>query len=886
MKASSKFTVSTLILLALLVLASVPLFAQGDLPDAEIVNDEGGVQIIVGEAAYESVSFSDFSEEAVILLSDSSNFYVDRNRDPDYTLPLEAQVLGQFTSDRNISPFSYRIFLPIIPPGESRDVDNDGQEDQGVVVMDVSTAYNLYGDAYLEDRDGGSGLSSLRDSPEFELLYEPVGGKFVIWSPDDQQGFPASFGEDGRIFTEDDPTVRVPAGYTVVNMDTDPFTFDRAQTATVDLYESVYQPNVPSDFSDLTYSDAFEALIDLMRNEYAFTEYKNVDWDALLEEFLPRFEEAERNEDQAAYQLAVRDFTWAIPDGHIGAGTPLTQEEFATNTAGGLGISIAELDDGRVIVSYLVNNGPAEDADIELGAEILEINGQPIGDAISATVPFSSPFSNPTNLRLQQLRYVIRFPLGTRVEVTYQNPGASEPETVTLDTVEERESFNITSFVRGAASGEDLPIEFEIREDGYGYIRINRFGEPLLMLDLWERILGILVSQGVPGVIIDMRQNSGGYSLGNLMASYFFDEEVPVGVREVFTEGIDDFYADPVLDLETLEPPVDGPIYRGRVAILVGPACASACEFFSYSMSLQGRSAIVGQYPTAGLGGNIAFVNLPDGVNFQFTVGRALNAEGDIRLEGFGVVPTVDVPVDEETVFSTEDVVLNAAVEYLDEATEFTTSDGGELTLGEPVQGTLVPNERVRYTITVPEEGQYDFVLETDLPTVIRIYIAGEDEPRIEVEEQLLEGVQIPAGLNLVIEIGGAGDVQEGDFTFTLRSTEEIEVSTELVGDINIGDTVEGELARGQRLRYRLIVEEEATVNISLTDAAGEVDTYLRVYDESGDLLAENDDIVTGEEINSLLEGLELGKGVYLIEVGTFEDRSEGAFTLTVEQSN
>ncbi len=874
-----------LIVLALVILAVVPGLAQSDLPPAEISNDEGGVEVIVGEAAYESVSFSDFSEEGVILLSDSSNFYVDRNRDPNYVLPQSSQVLGQFTTERNVSPFTYQIYLPIFAPGEYRDVDNDGGEDTGVITMDISVGSNLFGDAYLEENDFGAGLSSLRDSPEFDLLYEPVGGKFLIYAPDDQQGYPSGFGDDGRIFTEDDPTVLLPQGYTVVDLDTDPFTFDRSQTATVDLYESSYQPNIPSDFSDQSYTEAFQSLIALMRNEYSFTEYKNVDWDAKLEEFLPRFEEAEQNEDASAYQFALRDFIWSIPDGHVGAGLALTSEEFTTNTAGGLGMAITELDDGRVIVSFLVDNAPAEDADIALGAEILEINGVPIEEAISASVPYSSPFSNPINLRLQQLRYVIRFPLGDRVEVTYQNPGESEPTTVTVDTVDERESFNITSFLRGAATGEDLPIEFEIREDGYGYIRINRFGEPLLMIDLWERIINIMVSQGVSGVIIDMRQNGGGYSLGNLMASYFVNEEVVVGVREVYTEGINDFYADPVLDLETLEPPVDGPIYQGRVAILVGPACASACEFFSYSMSLNERSAIVGQYPSAGLGGNIGFVNMPDGVNMQFTVGRALNAEGGIRLEGFGVVPTVDVPVDEETVFSEEDVILNAAIAYLDEATEFTTSDGGELTLNETVEGELVLGERVRYTLTTTEDGQLDFVVVSESQTVTRIYVAGEDEPRIEAPEQELLGIQVPAGLDLVIEIGGAGDIQSGTFTFTVGTTEEIVATTSEGGLIAIGDTVEGELAQGERIRYSLILEGAATMNITLSDAAGEVDTYLRVYDDAGQIVVENDDIESGVQINSIIEGLELGKGTYVIEVGTFEDRSEGAFTLTVEDA-
>ncbi|MEZ4646799.1 MAG: hypothetical protein R3E31_29420 [Chloroflexota bacterium] len=53
----------------------------------------------------------------------------------------------------------------------------------------------------------------------------------------------------------------------------------------------------------------------------------------------------------------------------------------------------------------------------------------------------------------------------------------------------------------------------------------------------------------------------------------------------------------------------------------MGPNCASACEFFSYYLTLQDRAAIVGHYPTAGLGGSIDQVAMPEGETFTFTQG-------------------------------------------------------------------------------------------------------------------------------------------------------------------------------------------------------------------------------------------------------------------------
>ena len=82
-------------------------------------------------------------------------------------------------------------------------------------------------------------------------------------------------------------------------------------------------------------------------------------------------------------------------------------------------------------------------------------------------------------------------------------------------------------------------------------------------------------------------------------------------------------------------------------------------------MTIDDRAAIVGQYPTAGLGGSVDTVRMPEGEMFRFTQGRAVDAEGEIHIEGIGVVPTVQVPVNELTLFSTGDPVLEAAVAYL-----------------------------------------------------------------------------------------------------------------------------------------------------------------------------------------------------------------------------
>lgn len=643
--------------------------AQGEtaFSPAAIVNDEGGPVAIRGEVSYTYAFFTTGVAAPMVILEDQAGF-VDRNEG--FILPKESQTLGQITSDFYTSPFSYTVALPIEPQASLRDVDQDGEEDTGVMVYAIAYWTNIFGDPFLEERDlygGGwsTAYASTRVSADVSTKREIVGGKFLVYAPDDQQGFPTDFGDDGLLFTEDDPIVGLPQGYTVVDMDTAPFTFDRSREPVIDLIEP--ESSALDDFSALSYGEAFDAMLEKMRTEYAFTEYKGIDWDAMRDEFRPRFVEAEEQKDVKAYLIALRDFTWAIPDGHVKA--PSVADDFSIAIGGGLGIAVRELDDGRVIVNYLLEESPAAAAGIELKAEIVEMNGQPISNVISDTVAWSAPFSTEHFKRLQQLRYVTRFPVGTSVAVTFKNPRATETQTVELEAVPERESFSFSSFSTGL-TGFEQPVEYKLLPEGYGYVKIYSFADnDLLSVQLWERMIRTLNQAQTPGLIIDMRQNGGGTGfLADQMAAYFFNEPLELGNAGRYNEELGDFYFDDRTIDRFYLPPEDLR-YQGEVAILVGPNCNSACEFFTYDMTLQARAAVVGQYPTAGLGGSVEDFLMPEGQRVRMTIGRAVDMNGEIHIEGKGVAPTVKVPVDEETLFAAGDPILDAAIDYLDTET-------------------------------------------------------------------------------------------------------------------------------------------------------------------------------------------------------------------------
>lgn len=739
-------------------------------PPATVINDEGGTLGITGEVAYTNPFFNAGVAAPVVILEDQAGFV---DRDENYLMPVESQTLGQITSDFYNSPFSYSVALPIEPKGASRDVDNDGETDSGVQVFAIAYWNNTFGDPFLEERDlGGGGWSTayastiVSDDPEKE--HEIVGGKFLVYASDTQQGFPSGFGNDGLLFTEDDPIVTLPQGYTVVDMDSEPFIFDRSSNPVIDLIEPEGAALV--DYSDLSYTDAFDALVDQLKNEYAFTEYKGIDWEALRDEFHARFEDADANSDELEYLRALRDFSWQIPDGHISG--PFIGDDFRTAARGGIGIAIRELSDGRVLVNFLLEDGPAAEAGMELHAEILAMNGQPVDEYISNTVSYFAPYSTAHSKRLDQLLFATRFPIGTEVEVTYQNPGDT-PQTVKLEAVGEVDSFNFW-LEDETRDGFELPLEYEyLADEGVGYVQIFSFlDNDLLTVQLWERMIQDMNEDDVPAIIIDMRKNGGGRGfLADQMAAYFFNEPLVTGNTGFFDEDRGEFYIDPAGE-DTFFLPAEEFRYNGRIVILVGPDCASACEFFSYDMTLEDRATIIGFYPTAGLGGSVDDVAMPGDETFRFTQGRAVDPDGNIHIEGIGVVPDITVPLTEETLFSEGDPLLDAAISFLN-GDPANIADGGTLELGDSVTAVLPEGERIRYTINLFNGEVAGLLVESsnDLPFILTVF--DEDGTLLAATDPDtftgFEGLNITEDITFILEISTENDANGGEFTLTIE---------------------------------------------------------------------------------------------------------------------
>ena len=641
---------------------NLPQVIQTQAPVVQIPTSGNQPYEITGTFSYTNDIITTYYVENEVALVDMYGFV---KRDQNWTIPVSSQTLGFLSIDSKLKTGKYTLQLPERPTATMVNVSNDGKKDAGVQVFAVSYWPNLTGGPYSEGDDPSQGwpdylASVITDSDNND---EVVGGNLVVWAPDANQKFPTGFGADHKLFTADDPVGPIPAGYSIVNLDKEPFTVTQVPIPNLTLYEP--KSAAIKDFSNESYTKAFDDMFNLVKQDYAFNGIpgKQPNWDQLYAQIQPRVADAESKNDPNEFYLALRDFTWAFKDAHTGLdGGQYADQDFTNATAGGYGFSIRQLDDGSYMVIYLTSDGPAEQAGMKVGATVTAFNGQPIKDAVDSAHIYSNQ-SSDFAIQIQQARYLLRAQPGTKAQVTFTNPGG-QSQTASLTAIQERDSFARTSLYYGVDISPLLPVDYKIMSEGnsqIGYIAINSNDDDLnLIVRLFQRALQQFQDQQVDGLIIDMRYNSGGSPLG--LEGFLNTKDVILGQLEYYSAETGKFQPEGVPEKFT----ADVEQYHfNTMALLVGPACFSACELESYGFSQVPGMMVLGQYPTAGAEAEVSrgqFM-LPEGMSLQVPFGRFVLPDGSLFLEGQGVKPTIKVPIDASNAASTDDVVLNAAVD-------------------------------------------------------------------------------------------------------------------------------------------------------------------------------------------------------------------------------
>lgn len=598
--------------------------------------------------------------EAGIYLSDLVAFV---KRNSEYKPAYTVQTLTEITGDPgSAAGGAYLLPLPIAPLGESVQVGNGKGGKAGVKVFAAELRSNFYGNVFSGPYELG-GWSSANSSLRYTTGdQEVIGGRLAVYAPDGEQFFPSGFGPDGKLFTTDDPTIPLQIGWTVIDLDMTPFSQLRENTVDLPIYEG----NTGStDYTAFSYTESFDKLIADLRVKYAFNDLKQIDYDDLIRRFRPAIERAENTKNAELFKLAMFRLSQSFNDGHVSAGYP---RGYFGQYLGGVGLKLAETDDGAVIAVTVTDGSPAALAGIKRGARILQWENRAVATAIERV---DQPFTHsaPHTKRLAQIAFLPRMAIERTVSVRYQNPN-EQPKTARLTAVDDFDG--LLAAIPFAAGSFNMPITVKRLDSGMGYIQVTTFLEnPQLLVQTWEWAIRSLNAEEVPGLIIDLRLNTGGFgAFPPYFAGSFFKE--PFVLYE--SSRADDNGTFKRDSRQMIDPtPFQ---WEKPFAVLIGPECASACEIFAAALAQNPKAIIVGQYPTFGItGGLYGPWQLPEGVEFNAPVllptpGPEARLVGESFLEGVGLAPTVRVPITAETLLSNEDVVLAAAEAALKDAVE------------------------------------------------------------------------------------------------------------------------------------------------------------------------------------------------------------------------
>lgn len=294
-------------------------------------------------------------------------------------------------------------------------------------------------------------------------------------------------------------------------------------------------------------------------------------------------------------------------------------EEDATGEFQGIGAFVDADESGMLRIVDIFEDGPAEQAGLKGGDRVIAVDGESIvGDPLYEAIG------------------KIRGPAGSEVSLTVEREGSPEPFTVTV--------------VRARL---EIPIvESEMREDDVGYIWLREFSATAN--SSLEEHLEALLEQDPAGVVLDLRQNPGGWLDQAIDVADLFLGDNLVAV-ERFSDGTErEFRAD------------DGDIGEDiPLVVLVNNGTASASEIVAGALQDHGRAPLIG-VPTFGKGSVQRPFELSDGSELRVTVALWFTP-ADQPIEGEGLTPDVEIPWPEEQRGEDpeSDPQLRRAVEYL-----------------------------------------------------------------------------------------------------------------------------------------------------------------------------------------------------------------------------
>lgn len=338
----------------------------------------------------------------------------------------------------------------------------------------------------------------------------------------------------------------------------------------------------------------------------------------IQERFIGEVEQTQLEDAAAQAMVQAMGDRWSY---YIPADAYSAYEEQSENAFVGVGITIQQTEDGLLVVE-VNQGGGAQAAGVQQGDLLETVDGQPVGQ-----------------MNTSQVRDLVRGEEGTSVRLGLLRQGQA------LEVTVERRRIQVP-----VASGQMLPGDV-------GLVTIENFDDRCAQ----ESIAAIeeLLAQGAQALILDVRNNPGGYAHELVEV---LDYLLPEGdlFRTVSYDG-----------RESVDR--SGPeCVQLPMAVLVNGDSYSAAEFFAAALQEYGAAIVVGE-KTSGKGYFQNTFRFDDGSALALSVGKYFTPKG-VSLEGVGIQPDVPAAVDEQTAAAIyfnqlqpqEDPQLQAALKALE----------------------------------------------------------------------------------------------------------------------------------------------------------------------------------------------------------------------------
>lgn len=305
---------------------------------------------------------------------------------------------------------------------------------------------------------------------------------------------------------------------------------------------------------------------------------------------------------------------------------PAQSKEFKTVVSGtfsGVGMEVG-IKDGVLTVVSPLKKSPAEKAGIKPDDKILKING-------------TSTEGMASDIAVQ----LIRGEKGTPVTLTIFRKGEDKSREITIirDTI-------------------DVPVIDTQTVGNTFVISIYSFSET--SAQKFQEALQLFVESKKKNLIIDLRNNPGGYLEASvLMASFFFPADKLIVAEDFTRTGAKNTHKSK--GFNAIPPDV-------KIVILVNKGSASASEILAGVFQDYNRAKIMGEQ-TFGKGSVQEYIELPDGTSLKVTVAKWVTPLGQ-SISDHGITPDILVPYNDKIKTDKKtgkvDNQLTAAVKVLD----------------------------------------------------------------------------------------------------------------------------------------------------------------------------------------------------------------------------